>query len=155
MLVVIGTDCIGSYKSNYHMITTMTQLRFRVWCLTVILYAMTSFSGWFSLFFTNVVLALWHNLNVIVTDFKVGFVIIRRCCYFPFILQQSVMQDTIFQHTFWKVHSLFSVEHVTNMLNNLVNGKKDFFRCPTKLNFWHGHLHCAYDNWCISDIYNL
>ena len=23
-LVVIGTDCIGSYKSNYHMITTMT-----------------------------------------------------------------------------------------------------------------------------------
>jgi hypothetical protein len=24
MLVVIGTDCIGSYKSNYHMITTMT-----------------------------------------------------------------------------------------------------------------------------------
>jgi hypothetical protein len=22
MLVVIGTDCIGSYKSNYHMITT-------------------------------------------------------------------------------------------------------------------------------------
>ena len=24
MLVVIGTDCIGSYKSNYHTITTMT-----------------------------------------------------------------------------------------------------------------------------------
>jgi len=24
MLVVIGTDCIGSYKSSYHMITTMT-----------------------------------------------------------------------------------------------------------------------------------
>jgi hypothetical protein len=24
MLVVIGTDCIGSYKSNYHMITTTT-----------------------------------------------------------------------------------------------------------------------------------
>jgi len=24
MLVVIGTDCIVSYKSNYHMITTMT-----------------------------------------------------------------------------------------------------------------------------------
>jgi hypothetical protein len=24
MLVVIGTDCTGSYKSNYHMITTMT-----------------------------------------------------------------------------------------------------------------------------------
>jgi hypothetical protein len=23
-LVVIGTDCIGSYKSNYRMITTMT-----------------------------------------------------------------------------------------------------------------------------------
>ena len=23
-LVAIGTDCIGSYKSNYHMITTMT-----------------------------------------------------------------------------------------------------------------------------------
>jgi hypothetical protein len=23
-LVVIGTDCIGSYKSNYHMITAMT-----------------------------------------------------------------------------------------------------------------------------------
>ena len=23
-LVVIGTDCIGSYKSNYHTITTMT-----------------------------------------------------------------------------------------------------------------------------------
>jgi hypothetical protein len=23
-LVVIGTDCIGSYKSNYHMITIMT-----------------------------------------------------------------------------------------------------------------------------------
>jgi hypothetical protein len=23
-LVVIGTDCIGSYKSNYHMITTTT-----------------------------------------------------------------------------------------------------------------------------------
>jgi len=22
--VVIGTDCIGSYKSNYHMITTTT-----------------------------------------------------------------------------------------------------------------------------------
>jgi len=24
MLVVIGTDCIGSHKSNYHTITTMT-----------------------------------------------------------------------------------------------------------------------------------
>jgi len=24
ILVVIGTDCIGSFKSNYHMITTMT-----------------------------------------------------------------------------------------------------------------------------------
>jgi hypothetical protein len=24
--VVIGTDCIGSYKSNYHMITAMTAL---------------------------------------------------------------------------------------------------------------------------------
>ena len=24
MLVVIGTDCTGSCKSNYHMITTMT-----------------------------------------------------------------------------------------------------------------------------------
>ena len=24
MLVVIGTDCIGSYKSNYHAITTTT-----------------------------------------------------------------------------------------------------------------------------------
>jgi hypothetical protein len=24
MLVVIDTDCIGSYKSNYHMITTLT-----------------------------------------------------------------------------------------------------------------------------------
>ena len=23
MLVLIGTDCIGSYKSNYHTITTM------------------------------------------------------------------------------------------------------------------------------------
>ena len=28
MLVVIGTDCIGSYKSNYHKIMTMT-VRFR------------------------------------------------------------------------------------------------------------------------------
>ena len=25
-LVVIGTDCIGSYKSNYHTFTTMTTL---------------------------------------------------------------------------------------------------------------------------------
>jgi len=24
MLVVIGTDCIGTYKSNYHTITTVT-----------------------------------------------------------------------------------------------------------------------------------
>jgi hypothetical protein len=24
MLVVMGTDCIGSYKSNYHTIMTMT-----------------------------------------------------------------------------------------------------------------------------------
>jgi len=24
MLVVIGTDCIGSYKSKYHTVTTMT-----------------------------------------------------------------------------------------------------------------------------------
>ena len=24
MIVVIGTDCTGSHKSNYHMITTMT-----------------------------------------------------------------------------------------------------------------------------------
>jgi len=24
MLVVIGTDCIGSHKSNYHTITTIT-----------------------------------------------------------------------------------------------------------------------------------
>ena len=123
MLMVIGTDCIGSYKSNNHTITTMTA-PFRVWCLTVMLYAMTSFTSWFSLLFPNVVLALWHNLNVIIADFKVGFVIIRRCCYFPYILQQSVMQDTIFQQTFWEVHSLLSVEHVTNMLNNLVNGKK-------------------------------
>ena len=28
--VVIGTDCIGSYKSNYHMITATTAARFRV-----------------------------------------------------------------------------------------------------------------------------
>jgi hypothetical protein len=26
-LVVISTDCIGSYKSNYHTITTMTALK--------------------------------------------------------------------------------------------------------------------------------
>ena len=26
MLVVIGADCIGSYKSNYHTITTMIAL---------------------------------------------------------------------------------------------------------------------------------
>ena len=26
MVVMIGTDCIGSYKSNYHTITTMTVL---------------------------------------------------------------------------------------------------------------------------------
>ena len=28
-LVAIGTDCIGSYKSNYHMITTTTALKYR------------------------------------------------------------------------------------------------------------------------------
>jgi hypothetical protein len=43
-LVVIGTDCIGSYISNYHMIMTMTppNMRFcqqtnigsRLWCLS-------------------------------------------------------------------------------------------------------------------------
>jgi hypothetical protein len=30
MLVVIGTDCIGSFKSNYHMITTMMNWRMLV-----------------------------------------------------------------------------------------------------------------------------
>ena len=30
MLVLIGTDCIGSYKSNYHTITTMTAYQF-IW----------------------------------------------------------------------------------------------------------------------------
>jgi hypothetical protein len=31
MLVVIGTDCIGSFKSNYHMITTMMKLVSLLW----------------------------------------------------------------------------------------------------------------------------
>ena len=30
-LVLIGTDCIGSYKSNYHMITTMTTPVYILW----------------------------------------------------------------------------------------------------------------------------
>ena len=35
-LVVIGTDCIGSYKSNYHTIMTMSAPKFIVtWCVPV------------------------------------------------------------------------------------------------------------------------
>jgi hypothetical protein len=35
-LVVIGTDCIGSYKSNYHTIMTMSAPTFIVtWCVPV------------------------------------------------------------------------------------------------------------------------
>ena len=30
-LLVIGTDCIGSYKSNYHMIMTATATQIRKW----------------------------------------------------------------------------------------------------------------------------
>ena len=30
-IVVIGTDCIGSYKSNYHMITTITTSVYIQW----------------------------------------------------------------------------------------------------------------------------
>jgi len=32
-LVVIGTDCIGSYKSNYHIITTTTALILAIYIL--------------------------------------------------------------------------------------------------------------------------
>ena len=35
-LVVIGTDCTGSCKSNYHMITAMTPLVRSVWPLPVV-----------------------------------------------------------------------------------------------------------------------
>ena len=36
ILVVIGTDCIGSYKSNYHTFTTMTALCICILLLNII-----------------------------------------------------------------------------------------------------------------------
>jgi hypothetical protein len=49
MLVVIGTDCIGSYKSNYHMITTMTSPILFLRKMSVKLHEIKIFQSEFSL----------------------------------------------------------------------------------------------------------
>ena len=46
-LVVIGTDCIGSYLSNYHMITTTTpQVKYNLYGKDLISCYILQFTDW-------------------------------------------------------------------------------------------------------------
>jgi uncharacterized membrane protein YjgN (DUF898 family) len=56
MLVVIGTDCIGCFKSNYHTITAMTTPRLFVHCIDDFL------------FFSLVCTFIWDNLLVMIVS---------------------------------------------------------------------------------------
>ena len=63
-LVAIGTDCIGSYKSNYHTIMTMTAPLFYVLYLASILQQATTHKG------------SWHMCS----DFWLINICMHVCC---------------------------------------------------------------------------
>jgi hypothetical protein len=60
-LVVIGTDCIGSYKPNYHTITTTNALYNSQWhTITVLIYVMICcLFEWKLIFLLFVIITIW------------------------------------------------------------------------------------------------
>jgi hypothetical protein len=66
--VVIGTDCIGSCKSNYHMITTLYYF-LEIWFILVILKLNVSFLFFFGDTLTSCFGSFWfHIFNQPITD---------------------------------------------------------------------------------------
>jgi hypothetical protein len=60
--VVIGTDCIGSYKPNYHTITTNIEIEVEVFFSNM---TMIDFFGCFIATFSNISAISWRSVLVV------------------------------------------------------------------------------------------